>query len=178
MSTYGSRLTAALITLAALVCTNTHAAELKIGFVFAPKVIEEAPQAETARKQLEKEFAPREKEMGQMKKELQKMEDRLNRDGAVMSDAERMKLERSIRNDTRELKRASEEFREDLTIRKNEAFERLRRRVFEVIEKIAAKKNFDLIVSEGVLYASSKVDITNLVLEELRAESSAQNGKK
>lgn len=158
-----------------LVGANANAEELKIGFVFAPKVIEESPQAEVARKQLEKEFAPRDKEITQMKKELQKLEDRLNRDGAVMSDAERVKLENTIRSESRDLKRASEEYREDLTIRKNEASERLRRRVFEVIEKIAVKKKFDLIVSEGVVYASPKVDITNLVLDELRAEPDTSN---
>lgn len=149
------------------VLAQAHAAELKIGFVNAPRVLEVSPQAEQARIQLEKEFAPRDKEIEDLQKSLRKMEDKLNRDGAVMSEAERLKLEKKTRVGARDLKRSREEFREDLSIRKNEAFERLRRRVFEVIQTIASNNKYDLIVSEGVLYASQSIDITNLVLKEL-----------
>jgi len=150
--------------------TTLFAAELKIGFVFAQKVIEEAPQSAQAQKALQKEFDPRKKELDQMQKQVKKLEDRLNRDGAVMSEAERLKLERELRAQTRELKRASEEFKEDLVMRQNQAFERLRKRVFEVIQVIAEKNKYDLIVSDGVLYASDPINITDMVLKELAKE--------
>jgi outer membrane protein len=168
-----------IITMASLlVFTNANATELKIGFVNAPRVIEEAPQAEKARKKLEKEFSPRNKIVDKAQNDLRKAEDKLNRDGAIMSEPERQKLERKVRADARDLKRTKEEFREDLNIRKNEAFERLRRRVFEVIQNIASKEKYDLVVSEGVLHASKKVNITNLVLEQLKKENSSAKKSK
>ena len=136
-------------------------AETKIGFVNAARVLEEAPQADAARKQLEKEFAPRDKDM-------KKLEEKLARDGAIMSESEKRKLERDVLSNQREIKRKTEEFREDLNIRRNEAFERLRKRVFEVIVAIAEKKKFDLIVSDGVVYASPRMDITKEVVEAAR----------
>ena len=154
------------------------AAELKIGYVSAQQVIEEAPQSAQAQKALQKEFDPRKKELDQMKKQVKKLEDRLNRDGAVMSEAERLKLERELRSESRELKRASEEFKEDLVIRQNQAFERLRQRVFEVIQVIAEKNKYDLIVSDGVLYASKPVNITDMVLKELAKEMDGKSSGK
>jgi len=155
---------------------SLSAAELKIGYVSAQQVIEEAPQSAQAQKALQKEFDPRKKELDQLQKEVKKLEDRLNRDSAVMSEAERLKLERELRAQSRELKRANDEFKEDLVIRQNQAFERLRQRVFEVIQVIAEKNKYDLIVSDGVLYASKPVNITDLVLKELAKEMDGKAG--
>ena len=157
-----------------LLCLPVMAlAETKIGFVNAARVLEEAPQADAARKQLEKEFAPRDKEIVGMQDELKKLEEKLARDGAVMSENEQRKLERDVLSFQRDIKRKKEEFREDLNIRRNEAFERLRKRVFEVIVKIAEDKKFDLIVSDGVVFASKRIDITNEVVEKLKSELSS-----
>ncbi|WP_455223106.1 OmpH family outer membrane protein [Kaarinaea lacus] len=157
-----------------LLCSSAAAlADTKIGVVNPARVLEEAPQADAASKQLQKEFAPREKEIVNMQDELKKLEEKLARDGAVMSEGEQRKLERDVLSLQRDIKRKKEEFREDLNIRRNEAFERLRKRVTEVVVKIAQDKKFDLIVSEGVVYASKRVDITNEVVEKLKAEMSS-----
>ncbi|MFV2058634.1 MAG: OmpH family outer membrane protein, partial [Thiohalomonadales bacterium] len=87
------------------ILNSSSAAELKIGYVNAQRAIEESPQAEKARKQLDKEFSPRNKELEKAKQELRKMEEKLNRDGAIMSEPEQQKLERKIRADARDLKR-------------------------------------------------------------------------
>ncbi|MGD8570538.1 MAG: OmpH family outer membrane protein [Gammaproteobacteria bacterium] len=152
-------------------------AETKIGFVNAARVLEESPQADAARKKLEKEFAPRDKEIVKMQKDLKGLEDKLSRDGAIMSQSEQRKLERDVLAQKREIKRKKEEFREDLNIRRNEAFEKLRKRVFEVIVAIAEQKKFDLIVSDGVVFASKRIDITNEVVEKLKSEMPEQKSK-
>jgi len=158
---------------------SLQAAELKIGVVNAPKVLEQAPQAEAARVHLEQEFAPRDKAMQASRKELKNLEERLGRDGAIMSETERRKLERDIISRQRDLKREREEFTEDLNIRRNEAFEKLRRRVFQVIVDLAKAEKYDLILSDGVVFASDNVDITETVIQRLSAEfkSNSSNGK-
>ena len=55
------------------------------------------------------------------------MEDRLKRDGDIMSDEERRKFERDIVNQQREIKRAAEEFNEDFNLRRNEEYQKLTR---------------------------------------------------
>lgn len=165
-----------VVALAAGVVGPTQAAEVKIGVVNAPKVLEQAPQAEDARAKLEQEFSPRDKAIVASQKEVKKLEEQLSRDGAIMSEAERRKLERDIVSRKRDLKREQDEFSDDLNIRRNEAFEKLRNRVFQVILKIAKEQNYDLILSDGVVFASDRVDLTEEVVNQLKSEYAGSGG--
>ena len=142
-------------------------AELKIGFVNVAKVLESAPQAASAKKRLEKEFSPRDKLLVSQQKEIKKMEEKLNRDAAVMGPSERSKLEMKIRNKIREIKRSQEEFQEDFNRRRNEELGKLQRRVFEAIKALAKEEKFDLLLTEGVIYASDKINVTSKIEEKL-----------
>lgn len=145
-----------------------QAAEYKVGFVNAAVLLDQAPQSESARKKLEAEFAPREKELVANQKSLRAMEDKLAKDSAVMSESEQRKLERDILSRKREIKNAQDEFREDLNIRRNEELGKLQRSVYEIIVGLAKQEKYDMIVGDGVIYASDTVDITSKVLQRLK----------
>lgn len=147
------------------------AGALKIGAVNPARISSEAPQADYARERLEREFAPRDQELSALKQDLAAMEERLSRDGAVMSDSQRRDLERQIVAQQREIRRAQEEFREDFNIRRNEELVKLQRRIVETIQTFAKQNGFDLIVSDGVIYASSQVDITDRIIQLLGQET-------
>lgn len=152
------------------------AADLKLGFVNTARVLEEAPQAEAARKRLEQEFAPRNSEIGEAQRRLKELEEKLGRDGAVMSDEERRKLERERLVQQRELKRSQEAFTEDFNLRRNEEFSELQKVVADVIVKFAKEEGFDIILETGVIYASDQVDVTQTVLKRLRARQTQSSG--
>jgi len=147
--------------------SGTLLAETKIGFVDTVKLMESAPQAKSAQSKIEKEFAPREKELVALQREIKTKEDKLSRDGAVMSESERSKLERAILSKRRDLKRSQEEFRDDLNIRRNEVLAKLQKDMYEAVVALAKEQKFDLIMSQGVVYSSDKVDITDSVLKKL-----------
>ncbi|MEW6352936.1 MAG: OmpH family outer membrane protein [Pseudomonadota bacterium] len=151
---------------------SASAAEMKLGFVNAAKILEEAPQAEAARSKLEKEFAPRDKALVATQKEIKSLEDKLAKDGAIQSESERRKAERDVLTQKRDLKRAQDEFREDFNIRRNEEFGKLQKLVYEAIVALAKQENYDLIVGDGAIYASDRVDITDKVLERLKGGKS------
>lgn len=150
--------------------TGVASADTRIGFVNAGRVTSEAPQAEAARANLEEEFGPRDRAISEEQQALRELEDRLNRDSAVMSEEEQQALQRELVARQRELRRAEEEFREDFNMRRNEELGRLQRRIVETINELAEAEEFDLIVSEGVIYASDRVDITDRVLERLQRD--------
>ncbi|HKK05174.1 MAG TPA: OmpH family outer membrane protein [Gammaproteobacteria bacterium] len=165
----------ALLTLLVLVVAwgapAADADELKVGFVNTAKVLEQAPQAEQARKKLENEFAPRDKALVAAQKKLKKLEDKLTTDGAIMNEAKRREIEREILSQKRDIKRSQEEFREDFNIRRNEELGKLQRLVIKAIGKLAREQKFDMIVGDNsVLFASERVDITERVLQVLREE--------
>ncbi|CAK0765974.1 outer membrane protein [Gammaproteobacteria bacterium] len=151
-----------------LLSALTIAAEIKIGFVNMARIEEDAPQLDALRKKFENEFSPREKELVTVQRELKKLEDQIERDGATMTDALRNKIERDILSRRRDLKRNTEEFREDLTIRRNEELASLNRQVGDVIRDFARIEKFDLIFTTGVVYASDRVDVTGKIIEKLK----------
>lgn len=150
-----------------------QAGDFKVGFVNAAVLLDKAPQAEAARKKLETEFSAREKDLVTQQKKVQEMETKLSRDAATMSDTEQRKLERDLTSRKRELKNAQDEFRDDLNIRRNEELGKLQRSVYEVIVALAKQEKYDMIVGDGVIYASEQVDITDKVLQQLKSGSGA-----
>ena len=91
-----------------------------------------------------------------------------------MSESERKSLERNIINERRDLKRSQDEFREDLTFRRNEEIAKIQKEIVEAIQVVAKEHNYDIVLSDGVIYASQKVDMTSLVIDYLKKK----NGKK
>ncbi|RRQ20048.1 OmpH family outer membrane protein [Thiohalobacter thiocyanaticus] len=159
-----------IFALSLLVLPLSVLAEVKVGFVNTSKLMEEAPQAQSASKQMETEFAPREKELISLQREIKQMEDKLARDGAVMSESERNKAERELLNQKRDLKRSQDEFREDLNIRRNELLSQLQKELNDAIVALAKEEGYDLVLFEGVVFASDRIDITDAVLERLRRQ--------
>ncbi len=145
-----------------------NAEDYKLGAVNAIRVLEQSPQADNARSIIEKEFAPRDKQLVAQQKELKAMEDRLVKDGAIMSEDERSKLERDMINKKRDLKREQDEFREDFNFRRNEEFAKIQKDIVDAIQKVAKENNYDVVLSDGVIFASPRVDISDLVIEFLK----------
>jgi outer membrane protein len=140
---------------------------LKIGYVNFVKVIEQAPQAKTSLKKLEAEFSPRDKNIVDLQNKIKLSESKLEKEVLVLKTGERRTIERDLLRMKRDLRRLSQEFREDYNLRRNEELSSLQKLVTRVIEDIARKDKYDLIVHEGTLYASKRVDITRIVLERL-----------
>lgn len=145
---------------------SATAAELKIGYVNAVKVIEEAPQGEAALKKLEAEFAPRDKQIVEMQNKLKLLEQELEKNALVLKDVEHRSREFEIVSLKRDLRRATQEFREDYNLRRNEELAALQKIVQKTIAEIAKQENYDLIL-ESAVYASTKADITDKILKRL-----------
>jgi len=147
--------------------TSVQAADVKVGFVNVARILEKAPQAEKAKIALEKEFSPRNKRLLASQKVIKKLDEKLARDAKLMSETEARRLQRDVLEKKRALKRDQEEFREDFNLRRNEELAKLQRLVFEAIKGLSEAEKFDLVLHDGVVYASSAVDITAKVQKRL-----------
>jgi outer membrane protein len=143
-----------------------QAADLKIGFVNTERVFRDSQQALKAQKKLEKEFQTRDQDIQKMVKQARDLQTFLEKEGLTLSEAERTKKQRDLANLSRDLQHAQREFREDLNQRRNEEFAGVQERARKAIIEIAEKEKYDLIV-ENVVYASTRVDITERVLKAL-----------
>jgi outer membrane protein len=169
--------TLALLTLAAVSLPLGAAhAQTKIGVVNVTRLLQEAPQAQAASSALENEFAARRRDLETQQKDLKAREDKLQKDGAVMAEAERRNAEKTLRDGQRELARKQNEFLEDLNVRRNEALGQLQRTVLQEVQTYAKSAGFDVVVADA-LYASPTVDITSQVLAALQARKAPAPAK-
>ncbi len=153
----------------------SFAQDFRVGFVNVPRVMEAAPQAIEARARIDAEFAPRDRELLLLQRGLSEKEEKLVKNSAIMSASERTKMEEDVRRLRRELRRSQEEFREDLNLRRSQELSKLQRNITEVIQALARAESYDIVLTDGVVFAGERVDITKLVLDRLQTESESGN---
>jgi outer membrane protein len=153
------------------------AQELKVGVVNIPALMERAPQTKSAMDALQEEFAPRQREFLAKQKEFEEMSAKVQKDVAVMGETERRNAEKELRDLQREVTRLQTEFREDLNLRQNEELGILQRSLLKEVQEYAQQLGFDLIVGDGVLYASTAVNITDDVLRAVEANFQATSAR-
>ena len=142
---------------------------VKIAVVSVPRLLKEAPQAQASMAALQQEFAPRERSIRAKQDEFQERSEKVQRDLAVMSEEERRTAERDLRDSQREIQRLLEEFGEDRNLRVNEELGKLQRSLLKEVQDYARGRGFDLVIGDGVLFASDAVNITDEILRELQA---------
>jgi len=157
-----------VVVLTICVGQSATAMDLKLGVVDIARVLEESPQAEKARTDLQAEFTPREQRLVDTQKKIQTLEGQLGRDSAIMSESERSKLQRNILSKKRDFKRNQEEFGDDLNFKRNEILEKLQKDLISSIRDYAKSEGFDILFAEGVIYANDSINITEKMLEKLK----------
>jgi outer membrane protein len=164
---------AAAIALVSVVSLPLAAQDIKIGVVNVTALMEQAPQAKAAMDALQEEFAPRQRTIVAKQKEFEDLTEKANRDAAVMGETERRNMEKDLRDMQRDVARMQNEFREDLNLRRNEELGNLQRSLLKEVQDYAESEGFDLVVGDGVLYASSAINITEVVLRAMEANFQA-----
>jgi len=153
------------------------AQELKIGVVNVPLLMDRAPQTKAAMDALQEEFAPRQREFAAKAKELEDFTAKVQKDAAVMGETERRNAEKDLRDLQREVARLQNEFQEDLNLRQNEELGNLQRTLLVEVQKYAQDQGYDLVVGDGVLFASNAVNITAEVLQAVETTYNATSSR-
>jgi outer membrane protein len=167
----------ALVTIAASALPLGAAqAQAKIGVVNVARLLQEAPQAQAAQQALENEFATRKRDLQNSERDLKAREDKLQKDGATMAEADRRNQEKALRDGQRDFARKQNEFMEDLNVRRNEALGQLQRTILAEVQTYAKSAGLDVVISEA-LYASPSIDVTSQVLTALQAKGKAPGAK-
>jgi outer membrane protein len=161
--------------LLSVVAVPASAQELKIGVVNIPALMQRAPQTKAAMDALQEEFAPRQRDIVAKQKEFEDLAAKFQKDEAVMGETERRNMENELRELQREVSRLQNDFQEDLNLRQNEEMSNLQVSLLQEIQGYAAQEGYDLLVGDGVLYASGAVNITEQVLRAVEANFQALN---
>jgi len=156
---------------AAFAALPAMAAEPKIGVVDFQRLAIESPQGKAVMESMRAEFAPRERTLQAQGQAVKAKEEKLQKDGATMSEEQRARAEKDLRDGARDFERAKGEFQDDMNARRNEELSRLQRTIVEEVRTYGKAQGFDLILAqEGVIYNASAGDITPAVLAALQAK--------
>ena len=141
------------------------ASSVLVGYVDVSRLIDESAQSVAAAQRLEREFAPRQNEINQGRDTLSELQERLQKEDLVISAEQKEEIALSIRALERKLKREEQDFREELSIKKNNEFKKVRQLALDVIAQFANANGYSLIISEGVLFADRQIDVTDKILK-------------
>lgn len=177
MSLRKSTFASMMIAAAALLGASPAFAELKIAVVDYGRLVEDSPQAKAALETIRNEFAPRQRDLQNQQQSLKSKEERLQKDGATMSEDQRQRAEKELRDGAREFQRKQSEVQDDFNARRNEEMSRLQRALIEEVRTYAKAQNFDLVLADGVIYASGVLDITPAILTALQSKGGAPAAK-
>ena len=148
--------------------SDLRADNIKIGVVNTEQILRESAPALKAQQKIDQEFIPRDAEIKDMAKQAKTLQEKLEKKGATMNDADRRELERELANLSRNYQRAQRQMREDLTVRQNEEYGVILELIDEAINTDAEKENYDLILQlQDSVYRSQRIDITDQVIEVL-----------
>jgi outer membrane protein len=160
-----------LLMLLMVVAAPATAQQLRVGYVDMKKVLDSAPQVLAGREKLDLEFRPRNETIEFQERQAQTMDDRLQM-GDLNEDA-RVRLDRELREMRRNVNRQKEDLRDELSFRRTEEVQKLEDQINQAVEEIARNNGYDLILSSPVVYADPSLDITQLILDQLRLEYEA-----
>ena len=160
-----------LLTLFVLAAGPVTAQQLRIGYVDMKQVLDNAPQVLAGREKLDIEFRPRNETIEFQERQVQTMEDRLQI--GDMAEDDRKRLDRELREMRRNVNRQREDLRDELSFRRTEEVQKLEDQINLAVQEIARDNGYDLILSSPVVYADPSLDITQLILGQLRLEYEA-----
>ena len=90
-----------------------------------------------------------------------------------MSEADRVRTEREVRDLELNVNRRFKELQEDLNLRRNEEVGKMQRALLQEVQGYAKANGYQLIVSDGVLFAADGVDITPQLVAAIKSKAPA-----
>lgn len=167
-----SKLAVCLIAASGALAALPAWAETKIGVVDGARLLQESPQGKALAEALQAEFSPRERTLQAQGQAVKAKQEKLQKDGATMTEDQRTRAEKDLRDSAREFERSRGELQDDITARRNEELSRLQRTLGEEVRSYAKAQSFDLILSaDATIYFTQAMDVTPAVLVALQARA-------
>lgn len=171
-----TRIASMVIAAIAIIGFSANAAELKVGVVNLQKIMQESPQVQQVKSRLKNEFAPQQTKILNKQQALQSLEKKL-RSTAPKTDADREAMQMKAATLRHDIQQLRNDFLDDLNLRRNQELGKLQRMVVEEVNRYAAEHGFDLVIGDGVFYASPRVNITSDIIEKLGRDFKKSGGK-
>jgi outer membrane protein len=157
------------IMLSGFMSFGVSAADLKIGVVSVERILTEAPQVDAVNTTMLERFGPQRDDLQNLEKEITKMQENYKRNELVMTEDKLEELKKEIIGKIQLLKQREAVLTQEVTTVRNQELAVLQQQVRGIIDDIAKNQKYSLVLSEGVAYTDPKLDITDKVLDKMKA---------
>ena len=148
---------------------QTSVAETKIGYVNVEKILSEAPQVEAVNTAMIERFGNKKDELQSLESEIKEMQENYKRNELVMTEDKLNELKTGIIGKMQNFKQKEALLGQEVTSMRNQELAVLQSSIRSIITEIAESSDYDLVLSEGVVFASDKLDISDEVLKKMTA---------
>lgn len=163
------KLVLSVLLIAGFITTNVAAEDLKIGVVSVERILSEAPQVDAVNTSMLERFGPQRDALQSLEKEITKMQGNYKRNELVMTEDKLNELKKEIIIKIQGLKQKEAMLQQEVATVRNQELAVLQQQVRAIIDDISKKGKYSLVLSEGVAYADDKLDITDKVLDKMKA---------
>ena len=157
------------------VTIQAQAADIKIGVVDMPSLLQKSPQAQSASQEMAKKFDSRKKDLMAQQDKIKSLQDQLNKNGAVMSASQLQDSQTQLDELQRDFTRKQSDYLDDVNMERNSVLSRLQQEVLKAVQEFAQSQKYNLIVGDGVFYKDNSVDVTDQVLVQMQKDFKAES---
>ncbi|MFT3742583.1 MAG: OmpH family outer membrane protein [Gammaproteobacteria bacterium] len=151
------------------VMADTASANTKIGIINLQDLLAKLPEMKQISDNLKKQFGDRETKLEQAQNQFKQDAENFRRNNAVMSAADKQTAEQKLAQQQQDLQQQQASFQKDFMSAQNQSVNTLLNKIKGVVESVATKGNYNLIlVSSSVAYSSKDMDVTQDVLNQLQ----------
>ncbi|GAA4878271.1 OmpH family outer membrane protein [Ferrimonas pelagia] len=141
-------------------------AEQKIAVIDMQAVLAQHPERDAIGQKMEQDFAERIASVQKLQQELQELAQKMQKDAALMTDAQKVELERKGQSLQADLQLQGQALEEDMQKRQNDEQRKILMQVQEAINAVAEANGYDIILeARAVVFADEAHNISAKVLE-------------
>lgn len=153
--------------------------QTKLGYIDSQAILNEAPGAQEAQEQFERDMARYRSEVQQMGEELQALIDQYDQQQLTLSPEAKENREEEIRRQQQRYQQRVQELEDQATQRQNELVQPIMERINTVIDGIRREGDYTMIfdvASAAIIAADPSLDLTSEVIRRLKAGAGEGGG--
>lgn len=154
-----------LTMLAVIASVNAFA---KIAVVNSQYILENSEVTKSMNIEIKDATKKAQEELTAKEEELMKKQEELVNKRAILKAEEYKKQEIELQKEVIAFRKEVKKIQQTLGIQNKQAMQEIAGKISEIVERIAKKEGYEIVMSKGLLmYSSDKIDITKQVIEEL-----------
>lgn len=153
-----------------LLSPSSWARDIKIGVLNMQKLQEESPQIKDIMNRMQQRFEEPSKALVKMRDEIAKEEKEYTQNEVLMSPAKKKEVQKALVEKVKSFREKEVNLNKEMQTMRNQEFAVFQNKLTHLLNEMAKKEGFDLILTEGIVFVSDKLDITDKLLTKLKKD--------